>query len=55
MDTVGPTVFSVSLKDFLESPQELQMELFGPSTLIVRCNDTSEFNQVAKIVGSIPL
>ncbi|MBS1952438.1 MAG: 2,5-dioxovalerate dehydrogenase [Cytophagales bacterium] len=41
-----PTVVSVAAKDFLKNPI-LAEEVFGPFSLIVKCEDVSEFNSIA--------
>ena len=42
----GPTIASVSASDFLLNPR-LQEEVFGPFTMIVKCADSAEMQDVA--------
>jgi NADP-dependent aldehyde dehydrogenase len=48
------TLMRVSASDFLECPEELQSEAFGPASLIVTCDDDESLLRVAEVVeGSL--
>lgn len=42
-----PTIATATGKDFLENPV-LHQEVFGPYSLVIRCKDINEMNEVAK-------
>lgn len=44
----SPAVFSISITDFLKNPHKYQEEIFGPSTIIVKCSKIAELLAVAK-------
>ncbi|MBK7477524.1 MAG: aldehyde dehydrogenase (NADP(+)) [Haliscomenobacter sp.] len=45
--TASPTIASVSGTEFLKNP-DMQQEIFGPFSLLVRCSDRRELEQVAE-------
>jgi hypothetical protein len=47
----GPAIFSLSFENFMANPQLYQQEVFGPSTIVVKCNHAREFLSVAKVLG----
>jgi alpha-ketoglutaric semialdehyde dehydrogenase len=45
--SVNPSVFNISAKSFLEN-RDLNDEIFGPTTLLIRSNDHQELLQIAR-------
>jgi len=46
----GPAVFSVSYNNFINNNKILQKELFGPSTLLVRCSSVAQLSSLSQVL-----
>lgn len=47
----GPAFFTLSFEDFMADPLSYQQEVFGPSTIIVKCSSVDQFLKVPDVLG----
>jgi len=46
----GPAVFSLDFSEFMSDPIYYQQEVFGPSTVVVKCTSVQQFSQAAAVM-----